>query len=259
MKLFVSFLVLIFSLVAAPAQTNDRLAEVTAQITALDQRRTALEKTRVAKLNDKQSVAAEEAQIAVLTAELQPLFQERQKLRAALAKSKLVPPIVAPSNSAPATVVEPKRIRVLSTQASGFQKCDTDQGQMMISGLSPSVIKHLADLKQLDAQVENLRIRHRNATRLAREADATAPISASGSTVFVNAQMAKRDRANLLSVDAKNLGEDLAALEERRNQLAKAIVNQTTILAVETAQKYAGLGVWKCIGIAPPEPVPADH
>lgn len=181
MKLFVPFLLFIFSLVAVSAQTNDRLAEVTAQITALDQRRTALEKTRVAKLNDKQSAAAEEAQIAALTAELQPLFQERQKLRAALAKSKPAPPIAAPSNAVPATMVEPKRIRVLSTQASGFQKCDTDRGQIMISGLPPSVIKHLADLKQLDTQIENLRIRHRNATRSAREADATAPTYASGS------------------------------------------------------------------------------
>lgn len=259
MKLFVPFLLLIFNLVAVSAQTNDRLAEVTAQINALDQKRTNLEKARVAKLNDQQSPAAEEAQISALTAELQPLFQERQKLRAARAKSKPAPPITAPSNSASATVVEPKRIRILSTQASGFQKCDTDQGQIMVSGLPPSVIKHLASLKQLDTQIENLRIRHRNTTRLAREADAIAPISASGSAAFVNAQMAQRDRANLLAVEAKNLGEDLAALEERRDQLAKAVANQTTILAVETPQKYAGLSVWKCIGIAPPEAAPDDR
>lgn len=75
----------------------------------------------------------------------------------------------------------------------------------------------------------------------------------------MNAQMAKRDRANLLTVNAKNLGEDLVALEERRNQFAKTIANQTTIMALETPQKYAGLSVWKCIGIAPPESAPDDR
>jgi hypothetical protein len=259
MKFFISFFLLLFSLGAATAQTNDRLAEVSAQITALDQKRTALEKARVVKLNNQQSAAAEEAQIAALTAELQPLFQERQKLRTALAKRKPMPPSAAAPGVAPAPAVEPKRIRILSTQASGFQKCDTDNGQMMISGLPASVIKHLADLKQLDTQIENLRIRHRNATRLAREADATAPTSSSGSPVYVNTQMAKRDRANLLAVEAENLGEDLAALEERRNQFAKTVANQTTIMAVETPQKYAGLSVWKCTGMAPPESVPDDR
>src|SRR5688500_17027645 len=126
MKRFVPFLLLVFSLEAASAQTNDRLAEVTAQITALDQRRTSLEKIRVAKLNDKQSATAEEAEIAALTAELKPLFQERQKLRTALAKSKPVLPVTNSPISASALKVEPKRIRVLSTQASGYQKCDTD-------------------------------------------------------------------------------------------------------------------------------------
>jgi hypothetical protein len=61
------------------------------------------------------------------------------------------------------------------------------------------------------------------------------------------------------AVEAENLGEDLAALEERRNQFAKTVANQTTILAVETPQKYAGLSVWKCTGMAPPESVPDDR
>ena len=157
------------------------------------------------------------------------------------------PAVYAPVVSAPA------RIRVLSTQATGLQKCQTDKGEMIILGLPPTVVQAVAQHGQLQAQAANLEARHLDVSRTAREADAVAPTYAYGSRVYVDRQMAKRDRANLLKADAETTEANLKVLEKKLTQSEKDLPKKTTVMAVETAQVYAGTKVWRYVGMAPHE------
>lgn len=132
----------------------------------------------------------------------------------------------------------------------GYDKCDTSAGTILISGL-PSQTKDFFNRESaLSAAISDHELAaDRNEAALER-ANATTPTGAGGSPEFVNAVMAKRNQINLALIDAKNERKNISKLTQSLTSLQSARKSFTSITAYSTGQSYAGVPIWKCIGIA---------
>ena len=121
-------------------------------------------------------------------------------------------------------------------------------GKVYMMGLPPRVKTFLDNLQQLRNAVAQQSDYADSLARRAARADANAPAkSVKGDVTFVNAQLAKRRKANNLALDAKDAADKLKAMKKQLEEMENQLVAATTFYACPTGIYDSGIPRWQAV------------